>query len=188
MGILVEELLLLAHTDQNREMIVTEVDLTELVRDAGEDARVRDPQRAIDVEAPDAVILHGDADRLRQAVSNLVTNALVHTPPETPVALRLSTQDDMAIIEVEDSGPGLDDETREHAFERFWRRDNSRSRGTGGAGLGLAIVDAIARNHGGEITVENRTQGGAIFTLRLPLDPQGSISADQQASQDEGSE
>ena len=117
-----------------------------------------------------------------------MTNALVHTPPDAPVALRLSTQDDIAVIEVEDSGPGLDDETREHAFERFWRRDNSRSRGTGGAGLGLAIVEAIVRNHGGEVTVDNRAQGGAIFTLRLPLDPQGSISADQHASQDDGSE
>jgi two-component system OmpR family sensor kinase len=172
MGMLVDELLLLAHTDQNRQMILTAVDLAELVRDAGDDARARDSQRPIDVEAADTVIVQGDADMLRQALNNVVTNALVHTPAETPVALRLSTEDDTAVIAVEDSGPGLDDETLEHAFERFWRRDNSRSRGTGGSGLGLALVDAIARNHGGEITVENRPQGGARFTLRLPIDPQ----------------
>jgi two-component system OmpR family sensor kinase len=172
MGMLVDELLLLGHTDQNRQMILTAVDLAELVWDAGEDARARDSQRPIDVEAADNVVVQGDADRLRQAVTNIVTNALVHTPAETPVALRLSTEDNMAVIAVEDSGPGLDDETLEHAFERFWRRDSSRSRETGGSGLGLAIADAIARNHGGEITVENRPQGGARFTLRLPIDPQ----------------
>ena len=171
MGVLVDELLLLAHTDQNRQKILATVDLAELLRDAGEDARVRDPQRPIDVEATETLIVQGDADMLRQALTNIVTNALVHTPPETPVTVRLSREDNTAIIVVEDSGPGLDDETLDHAFERFWRRDSSRSRGTGGSGLGLAIVDAIARDHGGEITVENRAQGGARFTLRLPIDP-----------------
>ena len=178
MGILVDELLLLAHTDQNRQMILSSVDLAELVRDAGDDARVRDPERPIDVEAADTVVVQGDADMLRQALNNLVTNALVHTPAQTPVELRLSVEDNTVLIAVEDSGSGLDDETLEHAFERFWRRDNSRSRGTGGAGLGLAIVDAIARSHGGEITVENRTQGGARFTLRLPANSQSSTRTD----------
>lgn len=172
MGILVDELLLLAHTDQNRQMLLTAVDLASLVTDAGEDAKARDPQRPIDVEAPGHVVVQGDADRLRQALTNVVTNALVHTPAETPVALRLSTEDNAAVISVEDSGPGLDVETREHAFERFWRRDNSRSRGTGGSGLGLAIADAIVRNHDGVITIENRPEGGARFTIRLPIDPQ----------------
>ncbi len=170
MGILVDELLLLAHTDRTRPMVLAAVDLAELVRDAGQDARARDPGRPIDIETTDHVIMQGDEDRLRQALSNLVGNALVHTPEGTPVSLRLSQDGHTAIVAVEDSGPGLDTETLEHAFERFWRRDRNRSRVTGGAGLGLAIVDVVVRSHGGTVTAENTPSGGARFTLRLPID------------------
>lgn len=169
MGILVDELLLLAHTDRMRPMVRGPVDLGELVKDAVDDARARDPQRPIEVHVHADVILEGDQDRLRQALSNLVTNALVHTPEGTPVTLRLSAEEDEAVLSVEDAGPGLDPEALEHAFDRFWRGDPSRSRHTGGAGLGLAIVDAIARAHGGDISAENVPTGGARFTLRLPL-------------------
>ncbi|MQB01603.1 MAG: HAMP domain-containing protein [Actinobacteria bacterium] len=170
MGILVDELLLLAHTDRTRPMVLTAIDLAELVRDAGQDARARDPERPIDIETADDIVIQGDEDRLRQALGNLVTNALIHTPEGTPVALRLSKDGQAAIVAVEDSGPGLDAETLENAFERFWRRDRSRSRVTGGAGLGLAIVDAVVRSHGGTVTAENKPSGGARFTLRLPID------------------
>ena len=188
MGMLVDELLLLAHTDRTRPMVLSEVDLAELVTDAGQDARARDPDRQIDIDMDDDIVIQGDEDRLRQALNNVITNALIHTPEGTPVALRLSKEDDTAIVAVEDSGAGLDAESLEHAFERFWRRDRSRSRDTGGAGLGLAIVGAIVRSHGGTVTAENRPSGGARFTLRLPIDSQqalgGSPSSSQVASSD----
>jgi two-component system OmpR family sensor kinase len=190
MGILVDELLLLAHTDGTRPIVLTAVDLTELVTDASEDARARDAHRPIDVDVADDVVITGDEDRLRQALNNLVTNALVHTPEETPVTLRLSTHGGDAVVSVEDAGPGLDTEALEHAFDRFWRRDPSRSRTTGGTGLGLAIVDAVARSHGGTVTAENRPSGGARFTLRLPVDPQqdsGTHSPDSKVTSSDGS-
>ena len=184
MGVLVDELLLLAHMDQTRPLQFSRVDLSAIVVDAGKDARARDPDRPIEVDAMDAVTVRGDGDRLRQAVSNLVTNALVHTPPGTPIALRLEEDGEFAVVTVVDSGPGLDPDALEHAFDRFWRGDPSRSRHTGGAGLGLAIVDAIARAHGGEITAENVPTGGARFTLRLPLiDSQSFTSPDSASSE-----
>lgn len=183
MGILVDELLLLAHSDETRPMALTAVDLSTLVTDAAQDARARDPGRPVEINASRDVVIQGDEDRLRQALANLVTNALVHTPAGTPVALELSEEDGTAIVAVEDSGPGLDDDTLAHAFERFWRRDQSRSRVTGGTGLGLAIVDAIARGHGGSVTAENRASGGARFTLRLPIDPQQSLREISLAAQ-----
>lgn len=188
MGILVDELLLLAHSDETRPTALTPVDLSALVRDAGQDARARDPDRPIEIKASLDVAIQGDEDRLRQALANLVTNALVHTPAGTPVALRLSAEDETAVVAVEDAGPGLDDDTLAHAFERFWRRDQSRSRDTGGTGLGLAIVDAIARGHGGSVTAENRASGGARFTLRLPVDPQQPLRETSLASQDQASD
>lgn len=185
MGVLVEDLLLLAHTDETRPMALTAVDLGELLRDAAHDARAQEPDRPVVVEAPDCVVIQGDEDRLRQAVGNLVTNALQHTPPKTPLALRASTDDQMVTITVEDSGAGLDEDMLEHVFERFWRRDQSRSRDTGGAGLGLAIVDAIVRGHGGVVSADNNAAGGASFVVRLPVDPQQTLTKSPAPSQDE---
>jgi two-component system OmpR family sensor kinase len=184
MGVLVDELLLLAHTDETRPMSLGEVDLNGLVSDAVRDARARYPGRPIEIETVGDVLIQGDDDRLRQALGNLITNALVHTPDGTPVTVRLSEEDGMAMVAVEDSGPGLDADTLEHAFDRFWRHDRSRSRVTGGAGLGLAIVDAIARSHGGRVTAANRDSGGARFALYLPLDPQQPLSPVPSSSQD----
>jgi two-component system OmpR family sensor kinase len=169
MGVLVDELILLANADQTRPSATEDVDLSALAHDAAEDARARDPGRAIKLEIEQSVVVAGDEVRLRQALDNLVTNALVHTPDGTPIRLALSRDEGRAVVMVEDAGPGLDSEALEHAFDRFWRRDPSRSRDTGGSGLGLAIVDAIARGHGGTITAENVTTGGARFTLRLPM-------------------
>jgi two-component system OmpR family sensor kinase len=172
MGILVDDLLLLANADRTRPVELGPVNLAELIRDAGQDARARDPGRPIEVDVSADIVITGDEDRLRQAVNNLVVNALVHTPEGTSVALRLAKDDDVATITVEDSGPGLGAEALAHAFDRFWRRDASRSRAAVGAGLGLAIVDAVARGHGGSVIAENRPSGGARFTLRLPVNPQ----------------
>jgi two-component system OmpR family sensor kinase len=169
MGVLVEELLLLAHLDETRSREFGAVDLSAIVADAATDARVRDPERRVDVVAPDEAPVIGDEDSLRQAVDNLVTNALTHTPPGTSVELRLSHDGDAALFTVTDSGPGLDEDALEHAFDRFWRRDASRSRRSGGAGLGLAIVASIAHAHGGTVDAENVPGRGARFTLRIPV-------------------
>lgn len=170
MGTLVEDLLLLASADRTRPLDAREVDLGSLLEDVAADARARDPGRAVSVERPDEpVLVTGDLDRLRQAVTNLAANALAHTPAGTPVDLAVARDDESAYVSVTDSGPGLSDAALEHAFDRFWRDDPSRSRDRGGKGLGLAIVAAITRAHGGEVRAENAPGRGARFTLRLPL-------------------
>jgi two-component system OmpR family sensor kinase len=173
MGVLVEELLLLAHLDETRSREFAPVDLSSIVSDAATDARVRHPDRPLDVVVPERAPVVGDEDGLRQAVDNLVNNALTHTPPGTPVELRLVHDADGATLTVTDSGRGLDEAALEHAFDRFWRRDQSRSRHSGGAGLGLAIVASIARAHNGSVDAENVPGGGARFTFHIPAQPPG---------------
>jgi two-component system OmpR family sensor kinase len=169
MGALVEELLLLAHVDQTRPMEEAEVDLSSLVRDAVEDAHARDRHRTLNTTIEDGVFVLGDSDRLVQAVGNLIGNAFVHTPSECPVSVEMAANGSSAQLTVADSGEGLSPEALKHAFDRFWRGDPSRARQSGGVGLGLAIVAAVARAHGGTVSADNRPEGGAVFSLRLPL-------------------
>ena len=169
MGVLVEDLLLLARVDRTRPLEMDPVDISAIAADAAADARALDPERPIELDIPGPVTVKGDEDRLRQAVTNLVSNALSHTPPGASVALGVRTDNGTAIIDVSDEGAGLDDDALEHAFERFWRADPNRSRSSGGVGLGLAIVDAIARAHGGSVSAENRPEGGARFSIHLPV-------------------
>jgi len=168
MGVLVEELLLLAHLDETKPREFRPVDFSAIVADAAADARVRDPDRPIKVVVPEEASVVGDEDSLRQAVTNLVSNALTHTPPGSPVDLELSHDGAAAVLTVTDSGAGLNEAALEHAFDRFWRRDLSRSRNSGGAGLGLAIVASIARAHNGSVDAANVPGRGARFTLRIP--------------------
>ena len=115
----------------------------------------------------------GDDARLRQVIGNLMTNALVHTPSDAAVTLRLSSApDNRAVIEVSDTGPGLSAQQREHVFERFYRADEARTRRTDraatGTGLGLAIVAAIVRAHHGTVEVISEPGQGATFRVSLP--------------------
>jgi two-component system OmpR family sensor kinase len=111
----------------------------------------------------------GDDLRLRQAVANLLSNARSHTPPGTPIRVSLAPDGDGAMaIEVADEGPGIAPADLGRVFERFYRADPSRARRNGGAGLGLSIVEAIARAHGGRAEVESHEGGGAVFRLVLP--------------------
>ena len=112
--------------------------------------------------------MSGDGDHLRQAVTNLVGNALRHTPAGTGIELAARREGTDAVLIVRDHGPGLGDDTLAHAFDRFWQADHART-GTG-TGLGLAIVDGIVHEHGGSVTAANVAGGGAEFTIRLPLD------------------
>ena len=148
MGVLVEDLLLLARVDRTRPLEMKPVDLSAIVTDAAADARTVAPERPIELKVPGTLVVQGDEDRLRQAVTNLVSNAISHTDASAPIELEVSNEDGTAVITVSDAGEGLDEETLEHAFERFWRADPNRARSSGGVGLGLAIVDAIAGRTG----------------------------------------
>jgi two-component system OmpR family sensor kinase len=169
MGVLVEDLLLLARLDEVREAATEAVDLAGLVQDAAADARALDPDRPVDARIDGEPVVLGDADQLRQVLANLVRNALVHTPPGTPVALSARTDGGAAEVEVRDRGPGLPAGDADAVFERFWRAEGGRERGRAGAGLGLAIVAGIVAAHGGEVRAHNAPGGGAAFVFRLPL-------------------
>jgi two-component system OmpR family sensor kinase len=169
MGVLVEDLLLLAQLDQIPEPRRLEVDLRELAEHAADDTRVVVPEREIRLHADGPMPMLGDPDQLRQLLANLIQNAVIHTPPDSPIDLGLTRSGRCAILEVRDYGPGLPAGSVERVFDRFWRNEGGRSRGPGGAGLGLAIVQAIVHAHGGEVHAENADGGGASFRVVLPL-------------------
>ncbi len=168
MGTLVEDLLLLARLDQGRPLRREPVVLSELVRDAINDAQAVEPGRPINAQLAEGVTVTGDEDRLRQVVGNLFANVRVHTPSETPVDVSLAAHDGIAVLEVADHGPGVDSEHREHIFDRFYRADVGRSRDRGGSGLGLAIAASVTAAHAGTISHSDTAGGGATFTLTLP--------------------
>ena len=180
MAVLVEDLLRLARMDRHRTPDLRRVDLLEIAADTVRDAHARLPDRQVllaglgdgDFFEPATVL--GDDHGLRQVATNLVANALSHTPPGTAVTVRvgLSTGGDgfpVAVLEVSDNGPGVPPEHAERIFERLYRADPSRSRtGGGGSGLGLAIVAAIVRRHGGDVTLHTTPGGGATFRVEFP--------------------
>jgi two-component system OmpR family sensor kinase len=168
MGVLVDDLLLLARLDQGRPLDRAPVDLTSMVNDAVSDARAADPERAVTAQIEKPVTITGDDLRLRQAVANLVRNALVHTPAGSPVEVALQADDGHAEIDVIDHGPGVPAAQRERIFERFHRSDPTRSRDQGGSGLGLSIASAVVTAHGGRISVIDTAGGGATFRIELP--------------------
>ncbi|MGR7024131.1 sensor histidine kinase [Geodermatophilus sp. URMC 62] len=176
MGVLVEDLLQLARLDQQRPLTITPVDLAEVAADAVHDARVLQPHRPIDLRLDESLtevpVVLGDEARLRQVVGNLVTNALVHTPPTAAVTVSLGedTSDggDRVVLQVADEGPGMPPEDAARVFERFYRADASRSRVGGGTGLGLSIVAALVAAHGGDVALDTAPGRGAVFTVRLP--------------------
>jgi two-component system OmpR family sensor kinase len=175
MGVLVDDLLLLARLDQQRPLARRPVDLLALAGDAVHDARVLDSAREItlSVRSGSAFIVTGDEIRLRQVIGNLVNNALQHTPEGTPVDVVIRSgrlgDSPAAVLEVVDGGPGMPAEAAERVFERFYRADPARSRG--GTGLGLAIVAGLVAAHGGSVQVETAPGAGATFRVTLPLDP-----------------
>jgi two-component system OmpR family sensor kinase len=172
MGVLVEDMLLLARLDQGRQLESDPVDLTALVKDAVEDARAADSGRTIESAVDPDVVVIGDQMRLRQVMANLLENVRIHTPPGTSVAVSLSRGRDAARIEVADRGPGLTPEEAEHVFERFYRGDPSRARASGGTGLGLSIAAAVVEAHGGGIEVSSEPGRGATFIVSIPFDQQ----------------
>jgi two-component system, OmpR family, sensor kinase len=172
MGLLVDDLLLLARLDQQRPLKMESVDLLPIAADALHNAQAVQPGRNISLKIlPDseAPVVEGDEARLRQVLGNLVSNALHHTPLEAPITVSVGTRGGEAILEVSDTGPGLTDEQKARVFERFYRADSARTRSTGGSGLGLSIVAALVAAHRGRVTVTDTTPTGATFTIQLPL-------------------
>ena len=168
MGVLVDDLLLLARLDQGRPLEHTPVDLAEVAREAVDVARVLEPDRPLDLVAPEPVVVEGDPERLRQVVDNLLANVRAHTPAATHATVSVARSNGAAVLEVADEGPGLSEEQAAHIFERFYRGDESRARAEGGTGLGLAIVAAIAHAHQGSVEVERRDGTGIAFRVSLP--------------------
>lgn len=170
MGSLVEDLLLLARLDQAREMSKDPVNISASVKEAVESARAAGPDHPITVNAPDEdVFVLGDANRIHQVIANLLANARVHTPAGTPITVSLAHSDSGTFVSVSDKGPGLNEADQERIFERFYRADPSRARTTvDGSGLGLSIVDAVMRAHGGGVSVNSKLGEGATFTLFFP--------------------
>lgn len=168
MGVLVDDLLLLARLDRGRPLERKEVDLTDLAHEAVEAARTVDPGRPIALETNGPLVVEGDPLRLRQVLDNLLANVRAHTPAGTQATVAVRRDDDRALLEVRDAGPGLEPAELEHAFERFYRGDPSRSRQSGGAGLGLSIVKAIVEAHGGTVAAASQPGAGATFAIALP--------------------
>jgi two-component system OmpR family sensor kinase len=169
MGVLVDDLLLLARLDARRPMAVDPVDLVTLVEDAAADARAAAPDRAITLTNDQEVIIRGDEVHLRQVVANLVRNAIVHTPPATPIELSARLQGDVGLLRVVDHGAGIDPANHAAIFARFHRVDEARSRDQGGTGLGLAIVSGVVGAHDGTVDITDTVGGGATFEVRFPL-------------------
>jgi two-component system OmpR family sensor kinase len=171
MGLLVEDLLLLARLDAQRPLDRHRVDLLALAIDAVHDARSVAPKRSIDMEVfdgPGTPEVLGDEARLRQVLGNLVANALQHTPDSAAISVRVGTDGDNAVLEVCDEGPGMSGEDAHRVFERFYRTDSSRDRASGGTGLGLSIVDSLVYAHGGTVSVTTALGQGCRFTVNLP--------------------
>jgi two-component system, OmpR family, sensor kinase len=200
MGLLVEDLLLLARLDRQRPLVRQPVDLLSLAADAVHDARLLAPARTIDlsVQPGAAFLVIGDEARLRQVIGNLMSNALTHTPDGTPIEVSISsgTLDPQAgdhtpavLLDVTDQGPGMTQEQARRVFERFYRADQARTRATGGSGLGLAIVRALVAAQGGVASLRTAEGQGATFRIALPLAPEALGNPDDSdASDDPGSE
>jgi len=171
MGVLVEDLLLLARLDTQRPLDRRRVDLLAIASDAVHDARAVAPTRAISLEVlhgPGTPEVIGDDARLRQVLGNLVANALQHTPESARITVRVGTAGDEAVLEVRDEGQGMHPDDAQRVFERFYRADSSRTRTSGGAGLGLSIVDSLVRAHGGRVTVATAPGQGCCFRVTIP--------------------
>ena len=187
LGVMVDDLLLLARLDQGRPLEREAVDLRQIVTEAVEDFRVVQPERTIDLDVNGPVLVLGDSGRLRQIVDNLVRNAIVHTPVSAAVHVAVHREGDdgeQAVMTVADEGPGLEPDQVSQVFDRFYR--SSAARTGEGSGLGLSIVAAIAKAHGGEAKAESEPGRGARFTVQLPADPSDSGRPDRFANDQNG--
>jgi two-component system OmpR family sensor kinase len=186
MGLLVEDLLLLARLDQERALDLADLDIRSLVADTVHDARARDPERPMILEcARKPIRVTADEHRIRQVITNLVSNAMTHTPADSRIHVRVGLPPSRrtppvavagtlesrgrVVLEVIDEGPGVPLAAAPNIFDRFYRVDEARSRRRGGTGLGLAITAAILEAHGGRVELRTGPGEGARFTVLMPL-------------------
>ncbi|MER5754123.1 HAMP domain-containing sensor histidine kinase [Streptomyces sp. NPDC002088] len=185
MGVLLDDLLLLARLDAaevDAPLRPQETDLVELVEEAAAAFRASHPGRPLTVTSgPASLKLRLDPHRIRQVLDNLLTNAAVHTPAGTRVSVRVALEQDMALVRVEDAGPGIPAADRERVFDRFYRVDKARSRDRGGSGLGLSVAGSLVRAHGGTIELGDEP-GITVFTVGLPLTHGGNRVAETDTS------
>lgn len=170
LNLLADDLLLLSRSDQGQlSLRVEPTDVAQLLNQSAQRAsgRVRNVGVTCRVETRPGLSWLLDPDRIGQAVDNLMENSLRFAPADTEILIAARVDNGRLVIEVTDGGPGFPAEFLPHAFERFRRPDTSRSRGEGGAGLGLSIVQAIAAAHGGMATAMNRSGGGACVRLEI---------------------
>lgn len=168
MAALVEDLLLLARLDAGRPLDRRPVDLSRLAHDSVADARIVAPNHQWDLDLPpEPVVVIGDEQRLHQVVTNILSNARRHTPPGTKVAVAVTVADHNAVLTIHDNGPGIPADLQPNVFQRFTRADTSRTRDSGGAGLGLSLAHSITQAHQGTLTLTS-TPGNTNFTLALP--------------------
>jgi signal transduction histidine kinase len=181
MSRIVENLLTFARIDEGGlELLVGWHDLGEIAEEAAMSYRAAAEAAGVRLAVTGGpATVHGDRDRLRQVISNLIDNAISFAPDGSEVGLQVWGTGSEAGIRVSDEGPGVPSEDRERIFERFARRDPARSRG-GGAGLGLAICREIVRSHRGRIWVEDRPPRGSVFVLALPAGEPPHADADRQ--------
>ncbi|WP_367048605.1 HAMP domain-containing sensor histidine kinase [Streptomyces sp. Je 1-332] len=177
---IVEDLLLLARLDEDKTaptqlpLRLTPMDLRTLAADALHDLKALAPDRTVTLTGPGggpplgAPVL-GDEARLRQVMSNLVGNAIAHTPSGSPVRIGVGTDNGQAILELSDQGPGMTAHQATRVFDRFYRADTARGRTrSGGAGLGLSIVHSLVTAHHGQVEVHTAPGRGATFRILIP--------------------
>jgi two-component system OmpR family sensor kinase len=169
MSRLVDELLALARLEDRPELPHCAVDVSALVRDAAADLAAQQPERPLTLRlpAPGGACALGDEAGLRQVVGNLLGNVLVHTPADSPLTIAVTREDDEVLLRIADSGPGLAPDDAARVFDRFFRAAPDRARETGGAGLGMSIVQAVVHAHGGSVALETEPGRGLTVTVRL---------------------
>ncbi|MFI5956420.1 sensor histidine kinase [Cryptosporangium sp. NPDC051539] len=178
MARLVDDLLLLARTDQGSSPEVEPVPVDELLDEAADRAGAAHPARPFVVDTPNTgLVVSGDREVLLQVLGNLLRNAAIHTPGPRPIRLGARPDGGSVLLMVADEGPGMTPEQVAHAFERFWRADSGRTRATGGSGLGLAIVHALVTAQGGAVGMSSDVNSGTRVMIRMPgvLDQEGRL-------------
>jgi signal transduction histidine kinase len=172
MGHLVDDLLALAR-GQALSVTSEPVDLGAVVADASDELFIQAEAKGITLDRTivPGIVVSGDSDALKRAVTNLLENAVRYSPPGSRVRLAVGSERGRAWVAVSDEGPGIAPEDQPRVFDRFWRADKARSRTEGGTGLGLAIVRQITNAHGGEVQLQSRVGVGSTFTIWLPVAP-----------------